>query len=213
MILIRDWQFDDYEYGYYDRNSSIDGKNFKIDKLDATSMGDDYPINVKFIREEIASMYDISTYLMPHPGNCVARKSQFNAALVDPEFLHHLKKLVPLLFNNDAIVNKENNGYDMTGNDLRKFITSLSQKFIVENIPEFKSLSQSSAEVQYMIAKKAAIDNYYKKMYYIIMNDDLPVMDDNQLLENHKYIIIINKFIIPLYILKYNINMFNIFQI
>jgi hypothetical protein len=150
-------------------------------------MDDDYPINVKFIREEISSMYDVSTYLMPHPGNCVARKSQFNAALVDPEFLHHLKTLVPLLFNNDAIVNKENNGYDMTGNDLRKFITNLSQKFITEKIPEFKSLSQSSAEVQYMIAKKAAVDNYYKKMYDIIRDDNLPVMDGNQLLENHKY--------------------------
>jgi atlastin len=89
IFLIRDWQMSDYDYGYYDDQNSIEGKNFKKDALNVRQT---QPKEVQDTHESILSTFtDVGCYLTPHPGPQVARYSNSDAKSFDQDFLDHLK--------------------------------------------------------------------------------------------------------------------------
>jgi atlastin len=120
IFLIRDFQMTDYEYGYYEEKSSIDGKNFKKGYLEVRK---DQPKEVQDTHESIVYTFDdVGYYLMPHPGAQVARHSNSDTSSFDPDFLKHLKNFIPLVFKPQNIVEEKIGDSYVTGNFLMSLL-------------------------------------------------------------------------------------------
>jgi atlastin len=184
IFLIRDFQMTDYEYGYYDDKSSIDGKNFKKDYLEVRK---DQPKEVQDTHESILYTFDdVGCYLMPHPGAQVARHSNSDASSFDPDFLEHLKNFIPLVFEPQNIIEKKIGGSYVTGNVLMSFVEKWAKIFKAKELPPSKSVFEATAELQNDMAKAAATDYYARKMKESISSGDNPGLELNQLVNKHR---------------------------
>jgi len=95
IILIRDMDFPDYEYGYYDDRLSPPKaeKNLKAFFLDPS---DTQPDEVRLTREHISGMHrNIGLYAMPEPGKQLTRYN--NVEKMDEDFVWHLEEFVKLM--------------------------------------------------------------------------------------------------------------------
>jgi atlastin len=183
LFFIRDWQMLDYDYGYYDDQNSIEGKNFKKDMLNVRKS---QPKEVQDTHESILYTFnDIGCYLMPHPGSQVARYSNSDPRSFEPDFLDHLKKFIPMVFKTENIVEKKIGGNFVTGNDLKRFVAKWAKIFKNKEIPQSKSAFEATAELQHEMAKAAATEYYGRKMKEIISNNQNPGLDFNQLEDRH----------------------------
>lgn len=71
LILVRDFQFRDYKFGYYDNTHVPPGetRNYKLDKLNPQDM---QPEIHQEIRQNIIESYqETAAFLMPHPGKII----------------------------------------------------------------------------------------------------------------------------------------------
>jgi atlastin len=190
IFLIRDWQMSDYDYGYYDNQSSIKGKNFKKDFL---NVRDSQPKEVQDTHESILSTFsDVGCYLMPHPGPQVARHSNSDASSFDPDFLDQLKEFIPLMFKTQNIIEKKIGGSFVNGNDLKRFVDKWAKIFKSKEMPQSKSVFEATAELQHEMAKAAATDYYSRKMKDIVSSGTNPGLEVNQFEKKHRFIIFNN---------------------
>lgn len=170
LFLVRDWQFSDYDHGYYDDDTSKNEKNFKKDHLDPKS---DQPREIKFTHEMILSTFqDISCYLLPYPGSEVAQNRNLDVSKMEDNFLKCLREFVPLVLDNESIVVKKFSGNCVTGEQLIKFAQRWAELFNSDKIPESKTFFQATTEIQCEIAKTAAIENYTRKMKDLATGSD-----------------------------------------
>jgi atlastin len=185
LFLVRDWQKPDYEYGYYDDEHSIDGKNFKEDFLNAH---EDQPMEVKFVHNMILSTFkDVSVYLMPHPGPEVARNSNFDTNKIDPDFLIHLKKFVPLMLNSNGIIEKKIGGQSLTGNQLKMYVERWSKILKNDELPKAVTFFEAAAELQHEMAKTAGVENYIRRMRDIVQSQYSSGVADDVFEDIHRY--------------------------
>jgi len=94
VFLLRDFDFDDYEYGYYDDETVPPNqeKNFKKENLDSK---ENQPEETKLTHEFITRSYqNVGVYAMPHPGKKFTRAKEPKAELLDEDFVEHLQEFV-----------------------------------------------------------------------------------------------------------------------
>jgi atlastin len=181
VFLIRDWQFPrDFEFGYHDEATSSGQKNFKKEKLNVKrSMVHE----VRIAREEIMSSFtNIGCCLMPYPGNELAYYDDIEK--LDPLFIKTIKDFVPRIFDAANIITKKFGGYEIDGDHLKKYIEQLANYYEKCEIPEVKSVNESTAEVQNQIALSISLKFYRGEMDTVMNNSEgLP---DEKLAEIHK---------------------------
>lgn len=181
VFLIRDWQFPrDFEFGYHDEAGSPGQRNFKKEKLNAKH---GMVPEVRIAREEIISSFkNIGCCLMPYPGDDLALYD--NVEKLNPRFIQILKGFVPSFFDAQNIVTKKICEVEINGVDFKRYVERWAEYFSKCEIPEVKSINESTAEVQNQIALSIGLKFYRGEMDTVINNSDgLP---DEELTKIHK---------------------------
>ena len=131
----------------------------------------------------IASTFEqIGVFLMPSPGNQLARNTNFDIRTVDKDFLEQVKKFVPMIFDRNSIVCKTFGGSFLTGSELVKLVEKWSELFNSDEMPESKNVYQASAEIYHKMAKQTAIDYYTMEMKLTVDG-----RSDQQFDSSHRY--------------------------
>ncbi|KAI1287885.1 Atlastin-2 [Halotydeus destructor] len=159
IFLVRDWSYlHEYEFGSSGGNAFLDSK-LKVDRRQ--------PFEVQRVRKFIRSSFDrVDCFLMPHPGDTVAKNQTFQGDLndVDHIFLEQVEQFVPFLLGRKNVVPKKVNGQAVTGKQLLELFTRYADVFGEGSLPEPKSLLEATAQVSNSMAVSAAAELYRAKM-------------------------------------------------
>lgn len=157
MFLIRDWnQPEEYSYG-------IEGGNRFLKKF--LSIKNFHTAELKQVREYIKDTFeDISCFLMPYPGKAVARNSSFDGrwSEIDEEFVDAMKELLPLILTPEKLIKKSINGVAIKAFEISIYIKQYVDQFKSENLPEAKSIYESTVDNQFQILMSKSVEVYLK---------------------------------------------------
>jgi hypothetical protein len=144
IFLIRDWQFPkDYSFGYHDDNHSPTQKNYKKETFD---IHEQMPDEAVVSREQILpSFRKIGFCLLPYPGDDLALYDD-NSNL-SSHFTKAVKEFIPTILHPSNIVVKK-----IGGHEFMKFVDELDILFTKNELPSTKSVAESAAELQNVIA-------------------------------------------------------------
>lgn len=132
VFVIRDWADPDLYYGWNSR--------FVNETLTQTSEQTDEMCN---LRQRIRTSYDgIRAFLLPHPGQAVAKARNFTGRIqdIEPEFVKHVNVLVPDLLAPEKLVVKSINGEKVKVQDFIRYAQSYVNLFNSDQLPELQSL-------------------------------------------------------------------------
>ena len=155
MFLIRDWnQPEEYNYGFEG------GKKFIKSFL---KVKDFHTAELKQVREFLKNTFeDISGFLMPYPGKTVARNSSFDGrwSEIDEDFVETMKELFPILLAPANLTVKTLNGMPLKAFELSVYIKQYVDLFKSENLPEAKSIYESTVDNQLQILISKSVELY-----------------------------------------------------
>ncbi|KAH8030693.1 hypothetical protein HPB51_011480 [Rhipicephalus microplus] len=168
LFLVRDWNWP-YEWEFGSRG----GRALIASRLE---INDGQDTELKTLRQSIKSSFsDIDCFLMPHPGDKVAREKSFNGRLVDinEEFREKLQELVPSILAPDNLLVKEINGRTLSCQELmtlfkrprrnleelRQFHSALLEEAlkIFKDYPRMGSESRSTTSMDALIKARSFV--------------------------------------------------------
>jgi len=170
IFLIRDWENpDSHPFGYHD-DDTPKHNNYKQKMI---IPNDDQCHEAQNTRNQILSYFEhVSSFLMPHPGKKVSATSfRGESHLIDNDFLEEVEKFAPLVFSRSNIEPKKIGGKFVTGALLKEYVTKWAEIIRTQKIPEAKSLTQATADVNYMLAWNHALTIYDTKMRNYLKNN------------------------------------------
>jgi len=159
-ICFRDWNNpDDYEFGLEG------GKQYlkKVLKVMPTQKED-----LKAVRESIDSSFEqVSCCLMPHPGNDVATKKNYDGrwSKMDDDFRTELEIIIPKLLHSDGLITKKVNNEDVKCFELKSFIEAYFLAFETNQVPETKSIYELTVEKHMNILVEEGMEKYKELIF------------------------------------------------
>lgn len=104
----------------------------------------------------------IDCFLMPYPGKIVARNSSYNGrwADIDEEFIDAMKEMFPIFLAPSNLTVKTINNNPVKAFELAVFIKKYVELFKSENLPEAKSIYESTLDNQFQILMSKAVEVY-----------------------------------------------------
>ena len=160
-FLIRDWENDE-EFAF-----GIDGgrQYFEEEVLKIKPTQKEELISV---RESIRSSFEtIECCLLPHPGKHVSRRKDYDGrwSEMDEEFKEELEKIIELLLLPKNMILKKVNGQELTGMEMKDYITQFFKIFQSGDVPETLTIYELTVESNMNNLIKKCIDDYKKTMY------------------------------------------------
>ncbi|KAG1685705.1 Atlastin-2 [Nymphon striatum] len=176
QFLVRDWNFP-YEHGF-----GTDGGQVLLDKRFQVSENQ-HP-ELQNLRKHIKSCFShIGCFLMPYPGNKVARNPKCDGRLSDIEedFKEQLKVLVPSLLSQKNLIVKEINGHRIKARELMEYFKAYVKVYQGDELPEPKTMLEATAEANNLAAVSTSKE-FYSHSMELLCGGDKPYMNA-QLLE------------------------------
>lgn len=159
MFLIRDWiSPEEYAYGFQGGNKFI--KMFLRIKDFQTA-------ELKTVREYLQNTFEsITCFLMPYPGKATARNSSFDGrwSAIEEEFVDSIHELIPIILSPTNLTVKTINGVPIKAFELSVYIKQYVDLFKSENLPEAKSIYESTLDNQFQILMSKAVDAYLQSI-------------------------------------------------
>lgn len=159
MFVIRDWiSPEEYNYGIEGGNNFI--KMFMRVK-------DFHTPELKQVRQYLQKTYEsITCFLMPYPGKITARNSTFDGrwSAIDEEFVDTMKELFPIILSPANLTAKTVNGVQVKAFELSVYIRQYVDMFKSENMPEAKSIYESTLDNQFQILLSKAVEVYLESV-------------------------------------------------
>jgi len=151
---------------------------------------EDQPLEIRTIREHILSSFtEIDCYLFPYPGPKVAEDPNFtgNRLDMDPRFARYLDSFVTGSLSPDSLEPKKIAGKTVKSREMVDYFQKYLEIFNGDEIPEPKSIFDTTAEVTNLHALNEAKENYMRIMGDFKRSTNGPVQVDTELLDNHKH--------------------------
>lgn len=161
QFLVRDWSFP------YDAPYGTEGGKQILDRRLQVGVSDKQHPELQSLRKHIRSCFqEISCFLMPHPGLKVATNQHFDGRLsdIEPDFIEHLEKLVPMLLAPDNLIIKEISGSKVKAKELVTYFEAYMNIYKGSELPEPKSMLEATAEANNLSAVAAAKEMYTQLM-------------------------------------------------
>lgn len=159
MFVIRDWiSPEEYEYG------SEGGNKFIKTVLAVKSF---HTTQLKTVREYLQKTFDqIDCFLMPYPGKSVARNSSYDGRWkdIDEDFVDTMKELFPIILAPGNLTVKEINGVSVKAFELSVYVRQYVDLFKSENMPEAKSIYESTLDKQFEILMSKSVEVYLESI-------------------------------------------------
>lgn len=125
LFIVRDWPYPETNYG--------DGK-LVIDEI--LKENNTQKPSMQQLRAQIKSTFnDINAFLLPYPGNKIARGTGTTMQDIDPEFIQYVKELVPSIFAPDNLLIKKISGSKIKASDLIQYVQSYMNIFSGGTLP------------------------------------------------------------------------------
>jgi hypothetical protein len=138
--LIRDWvNNEEYNFGYEGGQGYLEDAVFKIKPTQVE--------NMQRLRTFIKDSFEsIKCFLMPHPGDAVVGKGNFNGSwgVIDKKFVDQLKVLIPSMLAPENLSVKKIAGEEMTGAKLYWHMQFYLELFQSNKFPTAKSIYDST---------------------------------------------------------------------
>lgn len=175
LFLVRDWNYpDEYKYGAEGGRAVIESR---------LKIKDGQPKELTELRKKIRSCFsEIDGFLMPHPGDKVARDSNFDGRLehISEEFRAKLQELIPFILAPENLLVKEINGKKITCEVLMTLFKAYADKFQGNNLPEPASMLQATV----VATNVNAVDK--SRRFYMNEIKKMPQRDLSKLLTFHQ---------------------------
>lgn len=159
MFIIRDWiSPEEYEYGI------AGGNKFIKTVLEVRSF---HTTELKTVRQYLQKTFEtIDCFLMPYPGKSVARNSTYNGRWkdIDEDFLETMKELFPIILAPGNLTIKTINGASIKAFELSVYVKQYVELFKSENMPEAKSIYDSTLDKQYQLLISKAVEVYLESI-------------------------------------------------
>ncbi|KAL1479460.1 hypothetical protein MTO96_051825 [Rhipicephalus appendiculatus] len=159
LFLVRDWNWpDDFEFGSRGGRSLIESR-LEITEKQATEL--------KTLRQSVLSCFsDIDGFLLPYPGEKVARKTSFDGRLADinEEFRERLQELVSSVLAPENLLVKQVNGKKLSCEHLMTFFRTYVEVFRGSDLPEPASVFLATARATNVAAMDQARKHYMSGM-------------------------------------------------
>lgn len=159
MFIIRDWiSPEEYDYG-------LEGGNKFIQSF--LTIRDFHTSELKEVRQYLRKTFDsITCFLMPYPGKATARNSSFDGRWsdIEEEFVDTMKELFPILLAPENLTVKTINGMPVKAFELSIHIKDYVNLFKSENLPEAKTIYESTLDNQFQILISKAVEVYLQSV-------------------------------------------------
>lgn len=181
MFLIRDWVSpEEFDYG-------LEGGNRFIKRFLAVK--DFHTAELKTVREYLQNTFEsVSCFLMPYPGKTTVRNSSFDGrwSAIDEEFVDIMKELMPAILSPGNLTIKTVNGSPIKAFELSVYVKQYVDLFKDENLPEAKSIYESTLDNQFQILMSKAVEVYLQSvsLYQDKIQDDSEVDRLHQISKN-----------------------------
>jgi len=183
QFLVRDWHYP------MDAPFGKEGGQLVLQRLLKTS--EDQPVEVNKLRGHISSCFsDIDCFLLPYPGAKVAEDPTFDGKSedMDQRFRIHLEKFVGNMLHVDNLAPKVIAGKVVKSKELVDYFNKYLEIFNGDEIPEPKSIFESTAEVNNLHAMNDAKGLYIERMDLLKKAADTKAIVDSELIKNHQQI-------------------------
>lgn len=159
MFIIRDWiSPEEYEYGFSGGNKFI---------KTILEVKDFHTTELKTVRQYLQKTFErIDCFLMPYPGKSVARNSSYDGRWkdIDEEFVDTMKELFPIVLAPSNLTVKTINGVAVKAFELSVYVKQYVDLFKSENMPEAKSIYDSTLDKQFQILMSKAVEVYLESI-------------------------------------------------
>lgn len=159
MFVIRDWTSpEEYDYGFNG------GKRFIKSVL---TVRDFHTAELKTVREYLQKTFErIDCFLMPYPGKVVARNSSYDGRWqqIDEEFVETMEELFPIILSPNNLTVKTMNGVPIKAFELSVYVKQYVDLFKSENMPEAKSIYDSTLDKQFQILISKCVEVYLESI-------------------------------------------------
>ncbi len=155
VILIRDWSFEEYNYGNHD-DQNPPYKNAKINLINPSP---ESPREVQIVHRSFLECFsNVSLYLLPYAGKKLALKG--DTSEMYPDFVEYYKGFVTRMLNSTNIQTKKIGRDLLTGTSLKKYVAKLRNIFLSAEVPKARNISDVMTEQQNTMAVQIAIKGY-----------------------------------------------------
>jgi len=159
QFLVRDWHYP------HDAPFGSEGGKIVMDRLLNTT--EDQPEEIRKLREHIISSFsDLDCYLFPYPGPKVAEDPTFTGSIeeMEPRFAKYLNDFVSTTLAPENLEPKKIAGKIVRSREMVDYFQKYLEIFNGDEIPEPKSIFDTTAEVTNMHALSEAKEKYIENM-------------------------------------------------
>eukprot|EP00090_Calanus_glacialis_P046193 TRINITY_DN8940_c0_g1_i2.p1 TRINITY_DN8940_c0_g1~~TRINITY_DN8940_c0_g1_i2.p1 ORF type:complete len:482 (-),score=110.12 TRINITY_DN8940_c0_g1_i2:546-1991(-) len=159
QFLVRDWHYP------HDAPFGSEGGKIVLDRLLNTT--EEQPQEIRKLREHIISSFsELDCYLFPYPGPKVAEDPTFTGSTeeMDPRFAKYLDDFVSKTLAPENLEPKKIAGKIVKSREMVDYFQKYLEIFNGDEIPEPKSIFETTAEVTNLHALSEAKEKYIENM-------------------------------------------------
>lgn len=180
QFLVRDWHYPhDAAFGW-------EGGQVLLERLLET--GEHQPLELKSLRGHIVSSFtDIDCYLFPYPGPTVAEDPAFTGRTedMDPRFARYLSQFIATSLAPENLEARQIAGKTVKAREMVDYFHKYLEIFNGDEIPEPKSIFNTTAEVANLHALNEAKDHYMATMGALKQSSASQALVDIDLIRKH----------------------------
>jgi len=182
QFLVRDWHYP------HDAPFGPEGGQIVLDRLLQTT--EEQPEEIRKLREHIVSSFtDIDCFLFPYPGPKVAEDPAFLGSQedMDPRFSSYLNTFISNSLSPENLVAKQIAGKTVKSREMVDYFQKYLEIFNGDEIPEPKSIFDTTAEVTNLHALNEAKEKYLENMGAVKQNTASQAIVDVELIKRHEH--------------------------
>jgi len=182
QFLVRDWHYP------HDAPFGSEGGRLVLDRIMNTT--EDQPEEVRKLREHIKTSFsDLDCYLFPYPGPKVAEDPTFTGSPeeMEPRFAKHLSQFVSTTLTPENLEPKKIAGKIVKSREMIDYFQRYLEIFNGDEIPEPKSIFDTTAEVTNLHALSEAKEKYMDEMGAVRNSAASQALVEDDLLKQHDH--------------------------
>merc|ERR1719357_1895863 len=180
QFLVRDWHFP------HDAPFGGEGGDLVLQRLLASDA--DQPLEVRALREHLTSCFtSTACWLLPYPGPAISEDPNFKGTKeeMDPRFAKHLGDFISNSLASGNLEAKEIAGKTVKSQEMVDFFQRYLEIFNGDEIPEPKSIFNTTAEVTNLHALNSSREAYVERMEGLKLSATSEAVVDTDLTKRH----------------------------
>jgi len=181
QFLVRDW--------HYPHDAAFGGEGGELVLQRLLAADEDQPLEVRALREHLTSCFtSTACWLLPYPGPAVSEDPNFKGTKeeMDPRFAKHLGEFIAGSLSPENLEAKQIAGKAVKSHEMVDFFQRYLEIFNGDEIPEPKSIFNTTAEVTNLHALNSSREAYVERMEGLKLSATSDAIIDTDLAKRHQ---------------------------